>query len=243
MPSDTLPNGVMSNLALIATISSTTAVTIRLKSRLCATHRRMPRQFKIDMHMTAVGNLLAFSLLVIWAAYLPGDQNSRLELLVVMDILVGMHIQRYILRMIHCEDTAPYHAPGPLALARRVRRQKLALSLASITAASCAAMSVAVTYVGSAPYSHYSDTAEYLFIVVALPAIHSALRTIVLDMQGCKRQSVHAVPYDEGPTNAFTITDDDNSGDGGSADDNSGDGGSGDGGSGYGGSGEDDTIL
>ena len=207
MPSDTLPNDVTSNLALLVIIPVTTIMTVRMKARLCDTFRRMPRQYKVDRHMAIVANLLAYSLFVLWATYLPGDQNSRLELLVAMDLLVGINIQRYLLRVIHSEDTAPYHEPGLISLARRVRRQKLMLALVSLTAASCAATSVAIDY-GITPIDHYSGTVKYLFIVIALPAVHSALRTVVLDMQGCRRHSATA-PRDSDPTNDFVITDDD----------------------------------
>lgn len=209
MPSDNLPNGVMSNLALIAILPLSTIATMNIKSRICDTYRRMPTQYSVDKHMGIVANMLAFSLLVMWATYLPGNQNSRLQLLVVLDILGGLHVQRYLLHMIHAEETAPYHAPGPLALARRARRQKLSLALVSITSASGAAFSVAIYDTITSPYN-YSHDAEYVFIVFALPAIHSAVRTVVLDMQGCRRQ--HTVDYAEHtPTNDFTITDDDGS--------------------------------
>lgn len=209
MPSDTLPNGVISNLAMVPVISLTTVVAIRLKSRLCDTYQRMPRQYIIDRYMSIISNLLAYSLLVIWATYLPGDQKSRLELLVVMDLLMGIHVQRYTLLLIHSEDTSPYHEPGPLALLRRTRRTKLALILVTLTCAWCAATSVAVAYKTTSPYSHYSDGAEYSFLILALPAIHAALRTIVMDTQGCRRPtSVHETLNEDMPTNNFTITDD-----------------------------------
>jgi len=159
--------------------------------------------------MALLGNVFSFSLLVIWASYLPGDQSSRLELLVVMDLLAGVHIQRYVLLMIHCEDSTPYHEPGPLALQRRARRQKLALVMSFLTCATCAAASVVTAYNIKSPYSHYSDAAEYWFIVLALPALHAAMRTIVLDTQGCKRHIARLELTDDSATNSFTITDDD----------------------------------
>ena len=209
MPSDVLPNDAISNLILAPVIALTTVATIRLKSRLCDTNHRMPRQFVIDRHMITIGNLLAYSLLVVWASYLPGDQQGRLELLVVMDMLIGMHVQRYTLLLIHNEDTSPYHEPGPLALMRRARRQKIALIVVTLSCAWCAATSVAVTYNTTSPYRHYSNGTEYSFIILALPAIHAVLRTIVMDTQGCRRPtSVHDTLNEDIPTNTFTITDD-----------------------------------
>jgi len=155
--------------------------------------------------MAVTSNMLAYSSLVVWAAYLPGNAPAHLERLVVIDLLFGIHVQRYLQTTIHATDTAPYHEPGPMSLAQRKRRVKLALLVTSLTCAWCAAVS---TVIYDRDGTHYDGAREYWFLVMALPTIHAAMRTLVLDTQGCRRPSP---PINEGlalevPTNAFTIT-------------------------------------
>ena len=127
MPSAYLPNDVMSNLCMLIVLPFATFVSLRIKAKLCDTVRRMPLQYKVDQYLIMGNNILAFSYMVIWASYMKGNSTARLELLVALDLLIGMHVQRYLLATVHADDTTPYHEPGPLALSRRARRAKLSM--------------------------------------------------------------------------------------------------------------------
>lgn len=211
MPSDTLPNDAISNLCLLIVLPIVSCLTVHIKRRLCDTHTRRPTQFLIDRHMVVSGNMLAYSSLVVWAAYLPGNAPAHLERLVVVDLLVGIHVQRYMHKAIHATDTAPYHEPGPLALAQRKRRVKLSLLVTSLTCAWCAAVS---TVIDGRDGTHYDGAREYWFLVMGLPTIHAAMRTLVLDTQGCRRPSAagNGRPSLEVATNSFTIASDEEGG-------------------------------
>jgi len=173
----------------------------------------MPLQYKIDRYLIVGNNMLAFSCMIIWASCMEGSSTGRLEIMVALDLLIGMHVQRYLLTTVHADDTTPYHEPGPMALARRVRRTKLAMIVTVLVCASNAAVSTVFHHTYNT-YEHYSDHAEYWFIIAALPAIHASLRTLALDMPGCKRIAraegvVSYRPSSDAPTNDFAITDDD----------------------------------
>jgi len=94
-----------------------------------------------------------------------------------------------------------------------VRRAKIAMIVTTLVCAWGVAVSVAFARTLDNPYKHYSDSAEYWFTIIALPAMHAALRTFVLDAQGCKRTRA-SEDFDFGRsedtiTNDFAITDED----------------------------------
>ena len=210
MPSEVLPNDAISNLCFLMMIPTVSSFVIRFKHRLCDTYSRRPRQLTTDQHLVVISNLLSFSVLVVYAAAVPGNSRFNLERMVVLDLLLGMHMQRWLENKIHANDTAPYYEPGPLSLAQRKRRVKMSLMLTTLTCSYCAATSVVLgdSY-GFYQNAHYtSSSQEYWFLVAGLPAIHSALRTLALDTQGCRRR--RCIDMDQNldlPTNQFTITD------------------------------------
>jgi len=169
----------------------------------------MPLQYKIDRQLIVGNNLLSYSYMVVWASFIKGSAEARLELLVALDMLIGMHVQRYLMATIHSNDTSPYHEPGPMALLHRVRRAKIAMLVTTLVCAWVVAVSVAFARTLENPYEHYSDSAEYWFTIIALPAMHAALRTFVLDAQGCRRTRNSFQASDDVATNDFAITDED----------------------------------
>ena len=210
MPSDVLPNDVISNLCVLIVVPVMSSFVIRTKHRLCDTYSRRPRQLTVDQHAVVSSNLLAFCLIVIWSAAAPGNASCHVERMVVLDVLLVMHVQRWLEREIFVGDTAPYYEPGPLSLAQRKRRVKIILLLTTLSCAFSAAVSMVVAKDENwSSTTHYDDSAkEYWFLIIGLPAIHSSLRTLVLDTQGCKKRSAAAVEQSlDIATNEFTITD------------------------------------
>lgn len=213
MPTDALPNDVMSNFCTLAVVPLATALALRIKSGLCDTFRRGPRQIAVDRFIIIANNLLAFSLFVLWATCLPGSAVAHLERLIVVDVLIVVHVQHYILVALFRYARDRYHEPGELALRYRKRRVKVSMLVTTLSCSGCAALS-AVTeryYPSAAGMVSSAHDAEYWFVVAALPCIHAALRTVVLDMQGCKRaedtieeQQIEVI---QTTTNSFTITD------------------------------------
>ena len=210
MSSDVLPNDTISNLCVLVLVPAITSLVIRVKHRLCDTYNRRPRQLTVDQHSVVCSNLLAFCSLAIWATVAPGVAPCHLERMVVIDLLLGMHVQRWLEKHFFLTDTAPYYEPGPLSLVQRKRRVKVVLVLTTLICACSAALSMALAKDTSyLSYSDYNDDAkEYWFLVAGLPTLHSALRTLVLDAQGCKRRGTAGLEQNvELVTNEFTITD------------------------------------
>jgi len=140
--------------------------------------------------------------MVIWAFILPGNRQARLEAMVVLDILLGLTAERILTRSIHRLDTEPYHAPGPLAKSRRLRRALLTYMICFLLRT----MWVAVTDVaGTGPVAKGTGKYEYYCTILALPAAYTMARTLLLD-------AIHPDSHDhveemEGVTNSFTISD------------------------------------
>jgi hypothetical protein len=201
-----LPNDVTSNFVPFAVIVATTVLVFRAKVSLCDSYRRMPVQIRMDLMLLIACNLLAFSLIVMWAYSLTADYEALLS----FDLIFGMLLQRRMLQLVHKYDTAPYHEPGPLALAQRKRRCKLAVMTTSLIAAFAAACVASLA--AAAQQDNLTGTnQDYWTDVALLPCIYAAARTLAFDWQGCRatNTTTQMVLGDDGPTNAFTITDDD----------------------------------
>lgn len=210
MSSDVLPNNVLSNLCVLIIIPLVSSFVIRTKHRLCDTYSRRPRQLTVDQQFLVTNNLLSFCSIVVWSAAAPDNSLDLVEQIVVVDLLVGMHVQRWLEKQVFAADTAPYYEPGPLSLAQRKRRAKISLVITTLSCAFCAAVSFVVIQnnKGLRTMQLHNYSSQYWFIVAGLPAIHSGMRTIVLDTQGCKKRSTMDVEQSlEIPTNEFTITD------------------------------------
>lgn len=205
-----LPNDVTSNFVPFAVIFATTVLVFRTKASLCDSYRRMPVQIRMDLMLVIVCNLLAFSLLVMWAYSLTAEYEGLLS----FDLIFGMLLQRRMLQLVHKYDTAPYHEPGPLALAQRKRRCKLAVMTTSLITAFAAACVASLTTLQQADFT--GTDKDYWTDVALLPCIYAAARTLAFDWQGCRATNTNTqmVMGDDGPTNAFTITDDDDEDDG-----------------------------
>ena len=212
MPSEVIPNDAMSNLGYLAIIPATTALTLRVKTCLCDSQQRGPRHLSVDRFILIVNNLLAFSLFVIWSMLLSGSSAGHLERLVVVDLLVVVHAQHYLFRLLMRNVQSRYHEPGQLALIYRKRRTKLSVLITLISCSACAALSAALEqyYPGS---SHAIDL-DYTFVVATLPMLHAGIRSLVLDSNSCvsSRQSSTdeaTAEVEITTTNSFTITDED----------------------------------
>jgi hypothetical protein len=159
----------------------------------------------MDLMLVIVCNLLAYSLIVMWAYSLTAEYEGLLS----FDLIFGMLLQRHLLQLVHKYDTAPYHEPGPLALAQRKRRCKLAVMTTSLITAFAAACVASLTTLQQADLM--GTNKDYWTDVALLPCIYAAARTLAFDWQGCRSTAAisQMVPGQAGATNEFTITDDD----------------------------------
>lgn len=203
MRTPNLPNDAISSVVPFTIILATTVLVFRAKLSMCDSFRRMPVQIRTDLVLVVACNLLAFSLVVMWAYSL----KVEFEALLSFDLIVGMVLQRHMLQLVHKYDTAPYHEPGPMALKQRKRRCKLAVSTTSLFTAMSAACVASLTHIGTV--QGYTNV-DYWTDVALLPCIHAGARTLAFDWQGCRSTNASSNNHVEDVihTNAFTITDD-----------------------------------
>ena len=203
MPNAEMQIGWISWFAMALVIVATTCVVMHVKRRCYDRRVRLPLLFKVDRNITAGSNVLGFTWLVAWAHLLSSDAARRLELLVLVDLTIGMLAQRWLLRTTHMYDTATYDGPGPLCARHRHRRIKLNYVITSMSAGWCAALSAAAR-----PYTIHQHPCSYWFLVGALPALHAAVRTVLMDQVtafGAPLAQSHSDELEI--TNEFTIED------------------------------------
>lgn len=180
-----------------------TCLTMFAKSRCYDRRARMPLLYRVDRTIILGSNVIAITWLVVWARLLGQNPVRRFELLVLIDMCVGMLAQQWVLRTVHEKDTAPYDGPGPMCGKNRARRIKLNYVIASMSAGSCAALSMAAR-----PYAE-EHVCGYWFMLLAIPCIYTATRTIFLD-HPVPASTPLAQTHQEEITNEFTIEGDDN---------------------------------
>ena len=197
----TIPNDAISNLSLLLSIPLITIGTMSVKVRLCDRRMRLPAQYSVDQYLMVTSNMLSYACMIIWASVLPGDALSRLEDMVVLDISLGLILERYLMRTVHRLDTEPYHAPGPLSKSRRLRRTAVAYTVAILLRT----MWVAVTDVtGTMTVTRGADKYEYYCTILAIPSVYTMVRTLLLDT--IYPDVLHGtVDEIEQVTNSFTI--------------------------------------
>ena len=139
---------------------------------------RMPLLFKVDRFSIVTSNAMSLTCLVAWANLTTTEfasATTRLEILLVIDMIVAMYIQKWLFTTIHSNDTKPYHEPGPLCAINRSRRLKIQYVIIGLSSGWCAAFSIAVI---TAAHDHDCTP---LFMNAVIPALYSMYRTIVMD--------------------------------------------------------------
>lgn len=203
MPNVKFNIGWISWFTIVVVTAVVSCIVMYGKSKCYDRRTRMPLLFRVDRTIILSSNIIAITWLIVWARVLGQNPVRRFELLVLIDMCVGMLAQRWLLSTVHERDTSPYDGPGPLCGKNRARRIKLHYVIASMSAGSCAALSMAAR-----PYAK-EHVCGYWFMLLAIPCIYTAARTIMLD---------HPVPssmplaqtHQEEITNEFTIEGDEN---------------------------------
>lgn len=175
-----------------------TCVVMGVKSKCYDRRARMPLLYGVDRNIMVGSNVIAITWLVAWARLLGTNVVRRFELLVLIDMCVGVFFQKWLLYTVHENDTAPYDGPGPLCGKNRARRIKLHYAITSMSAGSCAALSMAARPLAE------SHVCGYLFMLVAIPCIYAAWRTLLLDQPTAKGTPLSQTHQEE-ITNEFTI--------------------------------------
>lgn len=174
-----------------------TCVTMRLKALFCDSYSRMPVLFRTDMHLVISTNVIAQILILLWSEVLP----VNVELLLALDVLLGLGIEHWLLRLVYSEETGHYHVAGAYARQKLRRRYGVTLSLAILIRSSCAALSSAL----HVPLRVRPAWQQ----LVAVLLLYVIVRTLLADCVGHAREPSTAVHIEEEEiqTNSFVITD------------------------------------
>jgi hypothetical protein len=182
-------NVLISNLVAIFVLCLTTAATMRVKHRFCDHFRRMPVLYAVDLRRIWITNSISWIILVSWG-------QAQLDALVAVDIIVGIPMERWLMRTIHKDECAPYHVPGQPAALARARRLKISILVLILVRCTCAAFANTVMF----PYDEHDIVSRALI----MPLSYAIYRTLMLDLT---RQQARIVTTVELPTNDFVITD------------------------------------
>ena len=185
-------------LVMVMVTVPVTCVVMSAKSKYYDQRPRMPLLFKIDRNIIVGSNILNLTWLVVWARLFSQNVANRLELLVIIELSIGILAQRWLLHTFYEHDTATYDGPGPLCSARRARRVKLHAVIASLSAGWCAALSWAAQ-----PYTG-KHVCGYWFMTVAMPCMYALMRTLLMDYVSAPNISLAHSSRTE-ITNEFTI--------------------------------------
>ena len=181
-----------SSLIAIICVPLATYVTMRIKVRYCDKFRRLPALFHCDLRSIMITNVTSYALMILWG------NRVAIEALLAVDILVGIPIERWLIRIIHRTETAPYHPPGPLGQKVLRRRRRIAIAVAILFRSLCAAI------VSLLPlYDDEHEMREYLFTATYMPVLYTIYRTLMIDSY--RPATVNAEQEHE-VTNAFVLS-------------------------------------
>jgi len=128
-------------------------------------------------------NFTAMASLILWCTALPVDFSR----LVALDMILGLPMERWIIKVMLSFDPAGYHPGGPIGLAMINQRIRYGLLVATVLRGYIAATVVAVSTLESIdPY------VAPPMLMAGLPLVYTLVRTIVLDVQMYQRSVFHA---------------------------------------------------
>ena len=196
-----MPPALLYCLISIVVSPLITYVVMRLKSVFCDTYHRFPVLFRTDLSLVITSNMLAQAFLAFWSYALALDVN----LLIAVDLLLGLAIEHWMLRMVYAEENGVYHVPGKYAKQKLRRRYFVSLMLNILVRSSCASVSM-IVHVPT--ISNLSVQNTWLVL-----SIYLSVRTLLIDCVGYPTHDASTeVEVPESTTsspvtNSFVITD------------------------------------
>lgn len=173
MITTTQPNTVISNLCWPIAVACTTMLTMRVRNSLCTKHPRLRTQYAVEMRHMLFVNMNAMAYTVLWCAYL----NLDLADLCGVDMLVGIWLERWLMKVLKSMDPQTYHPGGPIGRIMINQRMRYGLIVCALARGYAAATLVAVQ-----PYITASELAMPL-VYGALPCMYTLIRCCALDVE------------------------------------------------------------
>lgn len=161
----------------------------------------MPALFQVDTRLITVTNMLSLICLILWCKALECD----VQLVLAIDMLAWLPVERWVLRMMYTDETGFYHTPGEYAAIKLRRKYYLASVLAVLFRTNSAACATLVPDQHAAP-----EPSGHLSLFALASACYVFVRTFLTDCVGYVTADDSHVAADKvvTPTNTFVITDD-----------------------------------
>lgn len=198
MQSNVLPNDWISNAVLLCAVPLMTTVVMRIKNSMCTNMPKLRTHYAVDLFNMIAVNYVAMASAVLYCTMLPTD----LESLIALDLVLGVPIERWLLKVFSNLNTAVYHPTGPLG--RTMMHQRLRVSLVMATLARGYVVAVRMVL----PPSHHTAPTE-LEVAVLVPLIYTLIRTLALDVFVGHVNARSRVQLNETTNSAFTIASED----------------------------------
>ena len=190
------PNTWISNAVWPAVLVVSTAITMRLRNRMCKQQPSLRTKYAVDLRYMIMTNLLSMSALIIWSVLL----DLPLEDIMAVDVVLTLILERWIVRIISSYDSTSYHPGGSIGRTMIFQHMRLLCLLATIARGYSAAVTLAIA--GNFEPAPNMEPVTYYML---LPFVYVTTRTIVLDMDlyqpGLGRVQI------EQDSPEFTITD------------------------------------
>jgi len=178
-----LPNTVTSNVCWPVIVALTTVGTMRVRNSLCTKQPRLRTQYAVELRQMTFVNFTAMASLILWCTVLPIDFSR----LVALDIIVGLPMERWIIKVMLSFDPQAYHPGGPIGLAMINQRIRYGMLITVVLRGYIAATVVALSTLDSInPY------VAPPMLIAGLPLVYTLVRTIILDVQMYQRSVFHA---------------------------------------------------
>lgn len=195
MTTSTVPNDWMSNAAVLFIVPLITALLMRIKNNMCSSRPRLRTKYAVDLANMIATNYLALASIIIWCYML----HIGLASVVAVDMLIGIPVERWLVKVITSLDNKCYHPGGPLGKSMIHQHMRVSSVIATITRGYVVACRLTIPMHIGTPLTYWTET-------LLIPAMYVTVRTLAIDIDVYKPGlSRVELPTDD---NTFCITSD-----------------------------------
>ena len=201
MTTSAVPNDWMSNATFLLTVPFTTVLLMRIKNNMCSSRPRLRTKYAVDLSNMIATNYLALASIVIWCYML----NISVASVAAVDMLVGIPLERWLVKVITSLDSTCYHPGGPLGKAMIYQHVRLLAAIATIIRGYVVACRLTIPM-------HIRTQLAYWTEILLVPAMYVTVRTLAVDIDVYKpgTSRVELPTHDD---NTFCITSDEDTDD------------------------------
>ena len=167
-----VPNDWMSNAAVLCIVPLVSALLMRIKNNMCSSRPRLRTKYAVDLANMIATNYIALASIIIWCYML----NIAIASVVAIDLLLGVPVERWLMKVIVSLDSACYHPGGPLGKSMIHQHMRISSVIATITRGYIVACRLTV------PFTMTTPDSTYLVQTLLIPAMYTTVRTLALDI-------------------------------------------------------------